>query len=101
MKPLPKSMCVFFFFSSAPLLPLVAADPLQCLEHDDRVSADDLCDSLDSNRTSNEPGGVLPTYHHAEFDLLSAVLLLDGLVQDDVQEDVIATQNANDLSAAV
>ena len=41
------------------------------------------------------------TYHHAELDLLSAVLLLDGFVQDDVQEDVVAAQDADDLAAAV
>lgn len=41
------------------------------------------------------------TYHHAKLDLLSAVLLLDGLVQDDVQEDVVAAQDADDLATAV
>lgn len=43
----------------------------------------------------------ISTYHHAELDLFSAVLLLDGLVQDDVQEDVVAAQDADDLAAAV
>lgn len=43
----------------------------------------------------------LPTYHHAKLDLLSAVLLLDGLVQDDVQEDVVAAQNADNLATAI
>ena len=49
------------------------------------------------------PGEVwcLSTYHHAELDLLSAVLFLDGLVQDDVQEDVVAAQNADDLATAI
>lgn len=43
----------------------------------------------------------LSTYHHAELNLLSAVLLLDGLVQDDVQEDVVAAQDADDLATAI
>lgn len=43
----------------------------------------------------------LLTYHHAELDLLSAILLLDCLVQDDVQEDVVAAQNADDLATAI
>lgn len=41
------------------------------------------------------------THDHAQPDLLSAILLLDGLVQDDVQEHVVAAQNTNDLTAAV
>lgn len=44
---------------------------------------------------------VLLTYHHAELDLLSTVLLLDRLVQDDVQEDVVAAQDADDLATSV
>lgn len=28
------------------------------------------------------------TYHHAQSDLLAAVLLLDGVIEDDVQEDL-------------
>lgn len=39
--------------------PVVAANPLQGLEHDDRVAADD---------------------HHAELGLLAVILLLDGVV---------------------
>lgn len=40
-------------------------------------------------------------YDHAQPDLLSTVLLLDSLVQDDVQKDVISAEDANDLSTAV
>lgn len=46
-------------------------------------------------------GGDLYTYNHPKSDLLSAILLLDSLVQNDIQEDVIATQNSDDLAAAV
>lgn len=90
---------------SAPLLPLVAADPLQRLEHHDRVSADDLCEPLVSCSKFWVAcvclSVCLSTYHHAELDFLSAILLLDGLVQNDIQEDVVAAEDADDLAAAV
>lgn len=41
------------------------------------------------------------TYNHTKSDLLAAILLLDSLVQDDVQEDIISTQNADDLAATI
>lgn len=41
------------------------------------------------------------TYNHAQPDLLATILLLDRFVQNDVQEDIVTSQHANDLSAAV
>ena len=35
-----------------------------------------------------EYGAFVVTYHHAKSDLLAAVLLLDSVVEDNVQEDL-------------
>lgn len=35
---------------------------------------------------------LVKTYHHAQSDLLAALLLLHGVVQDDVQVDLVARQ---------
>lgn len=66
-----------------------------------------------------EEGLALVTYHHAQSDLLSTVLLLHSIVQHNVQEDledssagvpyasrigvtyIVATQDAEDFAAAV
>lgn len=41
------------------------------------------------------------TYDHSESDFLPTLLFLDSLVQHNVQEDVVATKDANNLAAAV
>lgn len=41
------------------------------------------------------------THNHAEPDLFSAILLLHSLVQNNIQEDVVAAENADDLAAAI
>lgn len=41
------------------------------------------------------------THDHAQSNLLSAILLLHSLVQDDIQEDIVTAQNTDDLAAAV
>lgn len=41
------------------------------------------------------------TYDHAESDFLSTFLFFDSLIQHNVQEDVVATQDAEDLTTAV
>lgn len=65
---------------SLPPPAVVRINAVQRLEHDDRVSADNT---------------------HAEARLLAAGLALGGLVEDDVEEDVVAAQGAHDFPRAV
>lgn len=46
-------------------------------------------------------GGSVGTHHHAEADFLTPVLLFDRLVQNNIQEDIVAAEDADDLAAAV
>lgn len=41
------------------------------------------------------------THDHAEPDLVATILFLHSLIQDDVQENIVSTENTNDLAAAV
>lgn len=65
---------------SLPPTAVVRINAIQRLEHDDRVSADNT---------------------HAEARLFAAGLALGGLVEDDVEEDVVAAQGAHDFARAV
>lgn len=59
---------------------VVAADSFQRLEHDHGVATD---------------------YGHADPDFLAALLLLHRFVQHEVQEHIVATEDANNLATAV
>lgn len=54
--------------------------PFKSLKHNDRVAAND---------------------HHADSDFLSPLLLLESLVEDDVHEYIVASQDADDFAVAV
>jgi len=56
------------------------SNPIQRLQHDDRVSADD---------------------HHSDRLLISVLFLLDGFVDDEIHEGIVTAQNARQRTSAV
>lgn len=71
--------------------PLVAANPFESLHHDNGVTTDGLRRYgvvSKKDTTSSPPQEEYRTYHHAELDLLTTILLLDGIIQNNVQEDL-------------
>jgi hypothetical protein len=49
----------------------------------------------------DQRSSVPSTYHHAQADLLAAILLLHRVIKNDVQEDIVSSENSNDLAASV
>lgn len=56
------------------------SNPVQRLQHDDRVSAD---------------------HNHSNLLLLAGLLLLDGFVDDEIHEGIVTAQNPRELTPAV
>ena len=65
--------------------PVIMADSLESLQHDDRVPTNDLTNLISSFSRIKTPWGILP-YHHANPNFLPTSLLLYGVVQHNVQE---------------
>ena len=66
------------------LSPVIAADSLECFEHDDRVAANHL--PPPAIRYHRKIGQRRKTYHHAKLDLLTTILLFNSIIQHNVQE---------------
>lgn len=64
---------------------LFVVNPLKGLEHDDRVSANDLVEGISESARRDCKAS---TYHHADRDLLTPGLFLESLIKDNVHEDL-------------
>lgn len=63
-----------------PLTPPVPTNPLQRLQHHNRIPSNN---------------------HHSQRNFLAAFLFFHSVVEDNVQEDVVAAQGAHDFARAV